>query len=555
MIEVAGKEVGEEIVTEALAKASEEIEKIQAFQKKIIKEIGKEKRVVPKPETSEELKKMFAEKIEPKLLGTVFSGPGSKKTYALKDEWLKVAAESLPETKSGVAADYFEEQLNNLLHREAIENNRRPDGRGFDDVRPLYVQAGKISPILHGSGIFYRGGTHILSALTLGAPGDSLIIEGMEYQIKKRFIHHYNFPPFSSGETGRLGGMNRRAIGHGALAEKALLPVLPPKETFPYTIRIVSEAFASNGSTSMGSVCGSTLALMDGGVPITRPVAGIASGLMMNINPENPKSEIRNPKLIQNSKSKILKYKILTDIQGPEDHYGDMDFKVAGTRKGITAVQMDVKVSGVPLQILAEAFAKAKSARQRILDVMEKEIAAPRADISPNAPKIIAVKIKKDQIGLVIGGGGKTINEIRDSTGVDSIDIEEDGTVFITGKNGTAEKAKEIIERMTHEYKIGERFEGTVVRIADFGAFVEIAPGAEGLVHISEIAPFRVENVSDILSEGDKVPVVVINVDETGRIKLSIKQADPNFAKNKAPNAEGAPRSNRPPRFDYRRRN
>jgi polyribonucleotide nucleotidyltransferase len=555
MIEVAGKEVGEEIVTEALAKASEEIEKIQAFQKKIIKEIGKEKRVVPKPETSEELKKMFAEKIEPKLLETVFSGPGSKKTYALKDEWLKVAAESLPETKSGVAADYFEEQLNNLLHREAIENNRRPDGRGFDDVRPLYVQAGKISPILHGSGIFYRGGTHILSALTLGAPGDSLIIEGMEYQIKKRFIHHYNFPPFSSGETGRLGGMNRRAIGHGALAEKALLPVLPPKETFPYTIRIVSEAFASNGSTSMGSVCGSTLALMDGGVPITRPVAGIASGLMMNINPENPKSEIRNPKPIQNSKSKILKYKILTDIQGPEDHYGDMDFKVAGTRKGITAVQMDVKVSGVPLQILAEAFAKAKSARQRILDVMEKEIAAPRADISPNAPKIIAVKIKKDQIGLVIGGGGKTINEIRDSTGVDSIDIEEDGTVFITGKNGTAEKAKEIIERMTHEYKIGERFEGTVVRIADFGAFVEIAPGAEGLVHISEIAPFRVENVSDILSEGDKVPVVVINVDETGRIKLSIKQADPNFAKNKAPNAEGAPRSNRPPRFDYRRRN
>lgn len=533
MIEVAGKEVGEKMVMEALTKASEEIEKIQTFQKKIIKEIGKTKIDMPKPEVSDDIKKLFTEKISPKLMDIMFKGPGSKPMYELKDEWLALVKETLPESNGGVADNYFEEEINDLLHKEAIDNNRRPDGRGFDDLRPLFAKAGGISPILHGSGIFYRGGTHILSALTLGGPGDSQVIDGMEYQMKKRFIHHYNFPPFSSGETGRLGGMNRRAIGHGALAEKALVPVLPSKETFPYTIRIVSEALASNGSTSMGSVCGSTLALMDAGVPISAPVAGIASGLMMRDNKN---------------------YKVLTDIQGPEDHHGDMDFKVAGTKKGITAVQMDVKVGGIPLHILAEAFEKAKSARERILDVITKEIATPRADISPNAPKIIAIKIKKDQIGLIIGTGGKTINEIRDTTGVDGIDIEEDGTVFITGKNGTAEKAQAIIEGMTKEYKVGEKFEGEVTGIADFGAFVAIGPNAEGLVHVSEIAPFRVENVSDVLTEGDKVPVMVINVDETGRIKLSIKQADPDFAKKKAPGAEGAPRQNRPARFDHRRR-
>ncbi|HEY9584651.1 MAG TPA: polyribonucleotide nucleotidyltransferase [Candidatus Paceibacterota bacterium] len=537
MIEVSGKEVGEKAVMEALTKASEEIEKIQKFQNKIIKEIGKPKKEILKPETPEEIKKLFADKIEPKMVEVMFAGPGSKNMYALNDEWRKIVAEALPEISKGIADDYFEEKINDLLHREAIENNRRPDGRNFDELRPLFAKAGGLSPILHGTGIFYRGGTHIFSALTLGGPGDSQVIDGMEYQMKKRFIHHYNFPPFSSGETGRLGGMNRRMIGHGALAEKSLLPILPPKETFPYTIRIVSEAFASNGSTSMGSVCGSTLALMDAGVPISAPVAGIASGLMMSLD-----------------YARDRKYKVLTDIQGPEDHHGDMDFKVAGTKNGITAVQMDVKVGGIPLPILAEAFEKAKSARERILDVITKEISAPRKDISPNAPKIIAIKIKKDQIGLIIGTGGKTINEIRDTTGVDGIDIEEDGTVFITGKNGTAEKAQAIIEAMTKEYKVGEKFEGEVTRIADFGAFVQIGPNAEGLVHVSEIAPFRVENVFDVLSEGDKVPVVVINVDETGRIKLSIKQADPLFAKTKAPGAEGRSRGNPPPRFDHRQR-
>jgi len=537
MIEIGSKEVDEKIVAEALKKASEEIEKIQIFQEKIIKEIGKEKKEVIRPEIEKNAQSLFAEKIEPRLEKAMFAGAGSQSMYILKKEWLKILSENLPETNKSVADSYFEDQVNDLLHKEAIENNRRPDGREFDEIRPLFVKAGGVSPILHGSGIFYRGGTHILSVLTLGAPGDSQVIDNMEYQTKKRFMHHYNFPPFSSGETGRLGGMNRRAIGHGALAEKALLPVLPSKEIFPYTIRIVSEAFASNGSTSMGSVCGSTLALMDAGVPISSPVAGIASGLMLSPN-----------------YAKDKKYKILTDIQGPEDHHGDMDFKVAGTKNGITAVQMDIKIDGIPLPILEEALEKAKNARLKILETIISELPSPRVDISANAPKIIAIKIKKDQIGLVIGSGGKTINEIRDTTGVEGIDIEEDGTVFITGKNGTAEKARVIIEAMTKEYKVGEKFEGEVVRIADFGAFVSIGPNAEGLVHVSEIAPFRVENVTDVLSEGDKVPVVVINVDETGRIKLSIKQADPNFAKVKEGITPGkSTRPHRPARFDHRR--
>ncbi len=515
MIEVGGKEISESVTMEALKQASLEIEKIQKFQINIISEIGKEKIKIEKPETPDDIKKLFEEEVSPKIEETVFSGPGSKKINELKDWWLEILKEKLPEAKENIAEDLFEKTINEVLHKEAIYKNRRADGRNFDEVRPLFAKAGDISPILHGTGIFYRGGTHIMSALTLGAPGDSQVIDSMESQTKKRFMHHYNFPPFSSGETGRLGGLNRRMIGHGALAEKAIIPVLPNKEVFPYTIRIVSEAFASNGSTSMGSVCGSTLALMDAGVPIKAPVAGIASGLMM----EDAKN-----------------YKVLTDIQGPEDHHGDMDFKVAGTKTGITAVQMDVKVDGIPLHILEEAFEKAKNARLKIIDVIQKEISEPRKDISPNAPKIIAIKIKKDQIGLVIGTGGKTINEIRDTTGVDGIDIEEDGTVFITGKNGSAEKAKEIIEGMTKEFTVGEKMEGEVTRIADFGAFVKISSNAEGLVHISEIAPIRIENVSDFLKEGDKVPVKVINVDETGRIKLSIKQADPDFTKGKIKN-------------------
>jgi polyribonucleotide nucleotidyltransferase len=400
----------------------------------------------------------------------------------------------------------------------------------MDEIRPLFVKAGGISPILHGSGIFYRGGTHVMSVLTLGSPGDALIIEGVTVEENKRFIHHYNFPPFSTGETGRMGGTNRRMIGHGALAEKALLPVIPAKDKFPYTIRLVSEAFASNGSTSMASVCGSTLALMDGGVPIKTPVAGIASGLMMRVKDKND-----------------YEYKILTDIQGPEDHHGDMDFKVAGTREGITAVQMDVKVGGIPLKVLAEAFEKAKAARFQILDLIEKEIPASRKTISPNAPEIISMRVRPDQIGLVIGSGGKTINEIRDVTHVEDITIEDDGMIFITGKNGTAEKAREIIYNMTREYMPGEKFDGEVTRLMEFGAFVKIGPNAEGLVHVSEFAPFRVERVETYVKEGMKVPVTVKEIDDKGRINLSIKAADPDFFSKR----EETPK---PPRREFRKR-
>ena len=516
MIEVGGKEIQESVIVAGLEEASREIEKIQTWQKQIVSEIGKKKQGVTLPETPATLKQLFAEKIVPRMKEYVFGQAGNARIYELKGEWMAIAKERFAGEKPSIFDNLFEDEVNNLIHDEAIDNNRRPDGRGMDDVRTLFAKAGGVSKMLHGTGIFYRGQTHVLSVLTLGGPGDAQIIDNMEiHDSKKRFLHHYNFPPFSTGETGRIGSTNRRMIGHGALAEKALLPVIPAMEKFPYTIRLVSEALASNGSTSMGSVCGSTIALMDGGVPITAPVAGIASGLMM-----------RNPK----------EYKVLTDIQGPEDHHGDMDFKVAGTKTGVTAVQMDVKVNGIPLPILTEAFEKAKQARYKILDVITSEISAPRPDISPLAPKIIIVKVKKDQIGLVIGGGGKTINGIKEKTGVDAIDIEEDGTIFISGKEGSADKAAKMIEELTHEFKAGDRLIGTVVKIAEFGAFVELNANTDGMVHVSEIAPFRIDRVEAVLKVGDKVPVVVKEIDaERGRIKLSIKDADPNFIKKPEP--------------------
>jgi polyribonucleotide nucleotidyltransferase len=516
MIEVGAREAKESELTEALERASQELLKIQQFQEQVIEEVGKKKRVLETQEISAEIVSVFADSIETKLASAVISGEAGKKSInALKKEWLDMLREQFPDTSKSLAERYFEDRVDETLHREAIENSRRADGRAFDEVRQLFAKAGDIAPMAHGTGVFYRGGTHVFTALTLGGPGDSLIVDDIEAQgleEKKRFMHHYNFPPFSAGETGRVGGFNRRMIGHGALAEKALEAVIPSKNDFPYTIRLVSECLASNGSTSMGSVCASTIALMDGGVPITRPVAGIAMGLMMNE---------------QGS------YKVLTDIQGPEDHHGDMDFKVAGTSEGVTAIQMDVKVSGIPLAILSEALLAAKTARLHILKTIEKEIAAPRADIAPHAPKILTLRIKTDKIGLVIGPGGKTINGIREETGAEDITIEEDGTIYITGKSGSAEKAYTAIEELTHEYTAGERYTGTVTRILDFGAFVKIGKNSEGLVHISEMAPFRIDNVRTVVSEGEEIPVIVKEVDEQGRLNLSLKGADPEFAKRK----------------------
>ena len=511
MIEVNAREVDESVLATALARASEEIEKIQVWQKDIIAKEGREKIAYTPPEASAETKAAYDDVVMPKLMA--LAGRLAKEDInQLKSDWTKSAVEKLPDVKPQHLDAYFEERIDEYVHDLALKDGARVDGRALDEIRPLFAQAGGISPIIHGAGLFYRGQTHVLAALTLGGPGDAQLLDTIEFQdVKKTFMLHYNFPPFSVGETGRVGGFNRRQVGHGALAEKSLRAVLPAKETFPYTIRIVADCLASNGSTSMASVCAGTIALMDAGVPISRPVAGIAMGMMSNGK----------------------EFKVLTDIQGPEDHHGDMDFKVAGTSEGVTGVQMDVKVDGVPLAVLAEAFAQAKKARLQILEVITKEISEPRADISPRAPKILSTKVKVDQIGLVIGPGGKTINGIKDRTKCDDITIEDDGSVFVTGKAGTAEAALKEIVDLTREYMVGEKFEGEVVRMMDFGAFVKIGPSLDGLVHVSEVAPFRIGSIADAVSIGDVVPVVIKEIDEKGRYNLSIKAADPEWATRK----------------------
>jgi polyribonucleotide nucleotidyltransferase len=518
MIEASAREVNEDELESALKFASEEITKLEDFQKKIVSEIGKEKRVIESEVLDPRSIELFNTNILPKMEAAIFSGPGKKEVDLLHTQWNNLFKEFYkehdPEKKSFALEDnLFDETENEILHKKAIHDNKRADGRGMNEVRELYAQAGGFSSVLHGSGIFYRGGTHVLSVLTLGGPEDRNTIDGMQLETEKRFMHHYNFPPYSAGEAGRFGATNRREVGHGALAEKALLMVIPPKETFPYTIRLVSESMASNGSTSQASICASTLALMDGGVPIKAPVAGIAMGLMYEDDNN---------------------YKVLTDIQGPEDHHGDMDFKVAGTKDGVTAIQLDVKVEGVPIKILGEALRDAKNARLTILESITKAISEPRADISPNAPKIKTIKIDPEKIGMVIGSGGKTIKEIKERSGAE-ITIEDDGTVYFTGKGDSVDIALSIVESMTHEFKVGEILKGEVVKILEIGAIVKINDYTDGLVHISEIAPFRVENIPAIIKEGMIVPVKVIKVDtERGKISLSIKEADKDFFKPKS---------------------
>lgn len=510
MVETAANEISEADITSVFESSVAIHQSLENWQKEIIAEIGKEKKLEPIKEIPAEVTSLYEEEFKNKLYETIFSNKAGKShIYEVKSSFMEKITEA--ELDEFLASEFFEEKIDELLHEGAIEEGKRADGRGMDDVRELYAKAGGISPALHGSGIFYRGGTHIFSALTLGGPESAQIIDTIESpDSQKHFMHHYNFPPFSVGETGRIGGFNRRMIGHGALAEKALVPVIPSREEFPYTIRLVSETLSSNGSSSMGSVCGSTLALMDGGVPIKRPVAGIASGVMI----------------------KGDRYALLTDIQGPEDEFGDMDFKVAGTTEGVTAIQMDVKVDGVPVKILAEALEKARLARLHILETIVTEIAEPRKEISPRAPEIVTLQILPEQIGLVIGSGGKTINGIKEDTGVEEITIEEDGNIFITGKNGSASLAAERIKSLTKVYEVGEKVEATIVKLATFGAFAKLDAHNEGLIHISEIAPFRIETVEGILEVGEKVNVVVSKI-EDGKIGLSIKQADPDFAKNK----------------------
>ena len=521
MIEAGAKEIAEEIAVKGVEGALEEIAKMEEFQKKIIKEIGKEKIKIELKDKPKEAVALFEKNILPKLEAVLYSsaqgGQERKKPDVdpLKKEWEELLKAGANEEFSAFADEIFEDGVDELVHNKVIDTpkgqEKRPDGRRTDEVRSLHASVGLL-PALHGSAVFYLGNTHILSTITLGGPQDDQLIEGMEVQTTKHFMHHYNFPPFSVGETGRMGSPGRREIGHGALVEKALLPVLPPKSDFPYTIRVVSEAMASNGSTSQGSICASTIALMDAGVPIKNPVAGISMGLMM-----------RNDK----------EYRVLTDIQGFEDHFGDMDFKCAGTKDGITAIQLDIKVGGIPLAALKEAFEQSKNARNEILAVMLKAISEPRKDLSPTAPRIIKMMINPDKIREVIGPGGKMINSIIDKTGAE-IDIEQDGSVYITGKNlKEADEAKKIIEGLTHEYVVDELVSGPVTRLFDFGAMVEIGPMQEGLVHISELAPFRVNKVTDVVNLGDTVKAKIISIDEKGRVNLSIKQLDPNYGRGK----------------------
>lgn len=501
MIEAATFQYSESAVSKCFDTAMEAITKLENFQKDIVKKEGKTKINFEKSEIPKQIKDIFEKSIKPQIDSKLFSEKSKSLISEMEDAFVKEVSEIFPSdaNMTNIAKDYLDEYLDELFHSNAIDKNIRFDGRNFDELRKLYAQAGGISDIVHGSGIFFRGKTHIATILTLGGPGDATMIDGMEIRGEKRFSHHYNFPPYSVGETGRMGGMNRREMGHGFLAEKALLAVLPEVDAFPYTIRLVSETMSSDGSTSQGSICASTLALMDGGVPIIAPVAGISIGLM----------------------TKGEKYKLLTDIQGIEDHFGDMDFKVAGTKNGITAIQLDIKLGGIPVNILKEALIEAKNARMQILEVITKEIPESRNDIHEKAPRIDLIKIEKDQIGMVIGGGGKTINEIRENTGTE-IDIKEDGTVYITGPKEGVEKAKQTIEGMTHIYKIGEIVDATIVRIVDFGAFAHIGDYAEGLIHVSEIDSKRVENVNDYLKEGQVVRAKIVKV-EDGKIGLSIK--------------------------------
>lgn len=419
-----------------------------------------------------------------------------------------LTSEGLGKDERKKVMSVVDEFVDTEVTKLVLDQNKRADGRSLTDIRELGAQVA-VMPRTHGSGLFERGSTQVLSSVTLGSPGMEQTLDTMEFQMTKRYFHHYNFPSYSVGETKPNRGPGRREIGHGALAERAIMPVLPTKEDFPYTIRVVSEVLGSNGSSSMGATCGSTLALMDAGVPILAPVAGIAMGVA--------------------SDEATGRYKVITDLQDLEDGEGGMDFKVAGTREGITAIQMDTKTSGLPWDVIVQTLNQAKTARHEILDTMATSIPAPRAELSPFAPRIVSFMINPDRIRDVIGPGGKVINEIIATHKVE-IDIEDNGLVMVTSVNGDSmEKAVAWIKQLTREVAAGEVFEGPVTRIMDFGAFVEILPKVEGLVHISELAPQRVGKVTDVVNVGDMVKVVVYEIDSMGRMNLSIKRLDPSY--------------------------
>lgn len=504
MVEAGANEVPEEVMLEAIMFGHEEIKRLIAFQEDIAAKVGKEKMEVVLYELDAQLEAEIRARVEGEV----------KRVVQVPEKLAREAA--IEQLKAEVVAAYEEQeadeetikQVKEILYKLVKEEVRRliteekvrPDGRKVDEIRPLSSAVGLL-PRTHGSGLFTRGQTQALSVCTLGALGDVQILDGLGIEETKRFMHHYNFPPFSVGETGAMRGPGRREIGHGALGERALEPVIPSEKEFPYTIRLVSEVLESNGSTSQASICASTLAMMDAGVPIKAPVAGIAMGLVKSGE----------------------HYTILTDIQGMEDHLGDMDFKVAGTEKGVTALQMDIKIKGLSREILEEALQQARKGRLEILKHMMQTISGPRKELSKYAPKILTMQINPDKIRDVIGPSGKQINKIIEETGV-KIDIEQDGTIFISSVNEEMNKrAKKIIEDIVREVEVGQVYLGKVKRIEKFGAFVELFSGKDGLVHISELAEERVGKVEDVVSIGDEILVKVTEIDKQGRVNLSRK--------------------------------
>jgi polyribonucleotide nucleotidyltransferase len=504
MVEAGADEVSEEVMLEAIMYGHEEIKRLIEFQEKIMAEAGKEKREVILYELDKDLEAEVRELCETDMVAAI----QVQEKHAREDAIKEVKNRVMAKFEENEATDDDLKQVKQILdkivkgevRRLITVDKVRPDGRKIDEIRPLSSQIG-ILPRTHGSGLFTRGQTQALSICTLGAMGDVQILDGLGIEEEKRFMHHYNFPLFSVGETGPIRGPGRREIGHGALGERALEPIIPSEKDFPYTIRLVSEVLESNGSTSQASICASTLAMMDAGVPIKAPVAGIAMGLVKSGD----------------------YYTVLSDIQGMEDHLGDMDFKVAGTAKGVTALQMDIKIKGLSREILEEALQQAKKGRMHILDSMLATISEPRTELSKFAPKILTMTINPDKIRDVIGPSGKQINKIIEETGV-KIDIEQDGTVFIASTNQEMnQKAKKIIEDIVREVVVGEMYLGKVKRIEKFGAFVEIFAGKDGLVHISELAEERVGKVEDVIKIGDEFLVKVTEIDKQGRVNLSRK--------------------------------
>src|SRR5215510_4229208 len=504
MVEAGSNEVSEEIMVEALMLAHKEINRLCRWQKELYKALEIQKREVVTASYDEEMQRDITERYAERLRAALDTSTQEKRaSYAAVDALKKEVAESYPEDQpeQRVMAKLIFDNLKEMVFRDDILNKRRrPDGRRFSEIRPITSEVGWL-PRVHGSALFTRGETQALVSTTLGTKEDEQFIDDLEKgEVKRRFLLHYNFPQYSVGEVGRYGSSSRREIGHGALARRALETVLPEDSEFPYTLRVVSEITESNGSSSMATVCGGTLSMLDAGVPLKAPVAGVAMGLVMEGN----------------------KYAILTDIAGAEDHYGDMDFKVAGTRNGITALQMDIKIAGINAQIMAEALDQAKKGRLYILGAMEKAIAGPREEISPLAPRIIQIKINPDKIRDVIGPGGKVIRSLVEETGA-KIDVADDGTISIATASGeAADAAVNRIRGLTAEAEVGQTYLGTVNRIVDFGAFVEIFPGTDGLLHISEIADRRVKDVRDELKEGQQILVKCIGR-EGNKIKLSRK--------------------------------